>query len=80
MLSEEEVSVVLLAEVLDRAEVDRLVEFVRKNGVEIATENVDDCTLMVVERDEEFMVGYNESTLAIVSAKASISAPTCSMY
>ncbi len=69
MLSEEEVSVVLLAEVLDRAEVDRLVEFVRKNGVEIATENVDDCTLMVVERDEEFMVGYNESTLAIVSGE-----------
>lgn len=57
---------VIVAKVLDKGKVDRIVDIMKENGMEIGVETTDGCTIVSMNNDV-FCIGYNESTFVLAS-------------
>lgn len=57
---------VIVAKVLDKGKVDKIVDIMKENGMEIGVETTDGCTIISMNNDV-FCIGYNESTFVLAS-------------
>ena len=63
----EEMKVVAVAKVGDKAKVDELVAFVEENVGEIRKKEKDGAVVISIEDEEEFMLGYNDHALVFAA-------------
>lgn len=61
---DDDAEVVIVAKVVDKGKVDKIVEIMKENGMDIPVETVDGCTVI---SDDESCFGYNESTFVLAA-------------